>query len=51
MTDTISFGDDDPVYPATVCEGGGNGAPDVRSVECAILPNALNEAIAASTIT
>lgn len=51
MTDTISFADDDAVYPASVGEGGSNGAPDVRSVECAILPNALNEAIAASPIT
>gem|GEM_PF-3777634 len=27
MTDTISFADDDPVYPATVCEGGSKALP------------------------
>ena len=51
MTGTMSFTNDDPVYLASVCEGSSsNGAAVVRSVESAILPNTLNEAIAASAI-
>lgn len=50
MTGTILIADDHPLFRQALAMATGNVRPDARQVECANLPSALNEAIAADDL-
>lgn len=50
MTGTILIADDHPLFRQALAMAAGNVRPDARQVECANLPSALSEAVAADDL-
>lgn len=50
MTGTILIADDHPLFRQALAMAAGNVRPHARQVECASLPSALNEAVAADDL-
>lgn len=50
MSGTILIADDHPLFRQALAMAAGNVRPDARLVECANLPSALNEAVAADDL-